>query len=173
MSVATEIQRLQQAKADIKSAIEEKGVTVGDGTIDTYAEKIGEISGGGSGLPTDIAEIQTGSFTVANDTAEGVFVALTMSEAPTNIIVFAENDVQETYSQLLNIYGGICGYVEGNVNQICSYHATHPTIFGIGYRDTYNGGIIDIAKDGFTVRGFTAGKYYFRSATPYHWVAWR
>lgn len=48
MSIATEIQRLQQAKADIKSAIEEKGVTVGDGTIDTYAEKIGEISGGGS-----------------------------------------------------------------------------------------------------------------------------
>lgn len=49
MSIATEIQRLQQAKIDIKSAIEEKGVTVGDGTIDTYAEKISEISGGGSG----------------------------------------------------------------------------------------------------------------------------
>ena len=45
MSISTEIQRLQTAKADIKSAIEEKGVTVGDGTIDTYAEKISEISG--------------------------------------------------------------------------------------------------------------------------------
>lgn len=49
MSIATEIERLQTAKADIKSAIENKGVTVGDGTIDTYAEKISEISGGGSG----------------------------------------------------------------------------------------------------------------------------
>ena len=47
MSIATEIARLQSAKADIKSAIEEKGVEVGDGTIDTYAEKIGEISVGG------------------------------------------------------------------------------------------------------------------------------
>ena len=47
MSIANEIQRLQSAKADIKAAIEQKGVTVGDGTIDTYAEKIGEISGGG------------------------------------------------------------------------------------------------------------------------------
>lgn len=47
MSIATEITRLQSAKADIKSAIEEKGVEVGDGTIDTYAEKIGEISVGG------------------------------------------------------------------------------------------------------------------------------
>ena len=46
MSIANEIQRLQSAKADIKAAIEEKGVTVGDGTIDTYAAKISEISGG-------------------------------------------------------------------------------------------------------------------------------
>lgn len=47
MSIETEIQRLQTAKADIKTAIEEKGVEVGDGLIDTYAEKIGQISGGG------------------------------------------------------------------------------------------------------------------------------
>lgn len=46
MSIATEIERLQTAKANIKNAIEQKGVTVGDGTIDTYAEKIGEISVG-------------------------------------------------------------------------------------------------------------------------------
>lgn len=49
MSIANEIQRIQSAKANIKIAIEQKGVTVGDGTIDTYAAKIGEISGGGSG----------------------------------------------------------------------------------------------------------------------------
>ncbi|MEE0898322.1 MAG: hypothetical protein U0L88_11945 [Acutalibacteraceae bacterium] len=46
MSIANEILRLQTAKADIKTAIENKGVMVGDGTIDTYAEKINEISGG-------------------------------------------------------------------------------------------------------------------------------
>ena len=42
MSIDLEIQRLQTAKADIKTAIEEKGVQVGDGLIDTYAEKISE-----------------------------------------------------------------------------------------------------------------------------------
>lgn len=47
MSVATEIQRIQTAKADIKTAIENKGVEVGDGKIDTYAEKISQISSGG------------------------------------------------------------------------------------------------------------------------------
>lgn len=49
MSIATEITRLQNAKADIKSAIESKGVTVGDGLIDTYAEKINAIPSGGGG----------------------------------------------------------------------------------------------------------------------------
>jgi hypothetical protein len=43
MSIATEIQRLQNAKADIKVAIENKGVEVGDGRIDTYAEKINNL----------------------------------------------------------------------------------------------------------------------------------
>ena len=46
MSIATEIERIQNAKASIKFAIENKGVTVGDGTIDTFADKILEITGG-------------------------------------------------------------------------------------------------------------------------------
>ena len=46
MSIATEIQRIESAKADIKNAIINKGVEVGDGLIDTYAEKIGKIPSG-------------------------------------------------------------------------------------------------------------------------------
>lgn len=53
MSIATEIQRLQQAKIDIKAAIENKGISVGDGKIDTYAEKISEISSGGGSQAVD------------------------------------------------------------------------------------------------------------------------
>lgn len=49
MSIATEIERIQNAKASIKASIENKGVVVGDGTLDTYASKINEITGGGSG----------------------------------------------------------------------------------------------------------------------------
>lgn len=36
MSISTEITRLQQSKADLKTAIESKGGTVGAGTLDTY-----------------------------------------------------------------------------------------------------------------------------------------
>ena len=46
MSIATEIERLQNAKANIKTSIENKGVEVGEGTIDTYAEKINQIQAG-------------------------------------------------------------------------------------------------------------------------------
>ena len=44
MSIATEIQRIQTAKADIKTAIEAKGVTVDEAAkIDTYASKVDEV----------------------------------------------------------------------------------------------------------------------------------
>ena len=50
MTIATEINRLQIAKNNIKSAIEAKGVTVGsDLKLDAYPSKIAEITGGGSG----------------------------------------------------------------------------------------------------------------------------
>lgn len=50
MSIATEISRLQTAKADIKSAIEAKGVTVpSNATLDTYDTYVSQISGGGGG----------------------------------------------------------------------------------------------------------------------------
>ena len=47
-TISSELTRISNAKTAIKTAIEAKGVTVGDGTIDTYAEKIGEISTGGN-----------------------------------------------------------------------------------------------------------------------------
>ena len=50
MSIATEITRLTNAKASIKSAIEAKGVTVPSSTtLDGYATLIGNIQTGGGG----------------------------------------------------------------------------------------------------------------------------
>lgn len=46
MSIAYEINRIKNAKSSIKEAIENKGVAVGDGTIDTYAAKINAIETG-------------------------------------------------------------------------------------------------------------------------------
>jgi len=50
MSLTSSLQRIVQAKADIKSAIEAKGVTVGDNvSIADYDDYIAAISGGGGG----------------------------------------------------------------------------------------------------------------------------
>lgn len=48
MSILSQISRLKNAKTSIKTAIENKGVTVGNGTIDTYASKIDEIDAAGN-----------------------------------------------------------------------------------------------------------------------------
>ena len=49
MAISDEITRLQQAKADLKTAIENKGVTVPNSTkLDSYAALVDSISGGGS-----------------------------------------------------------------------------------------------------------------------------
>ena len=45
-NIDSEITRIENAKEDIKDAIESKGVSVGEGTIDTYAAKVAEISSG-------------------------------------------------------------------------------------------------------------------------------
>ena len=50
MSIATEISRIQQAKADIKSSIEAKGVTVPSAAlIDDYSDYVDAIQTGGGG----------------------------------------------------------------------------------------------------------------------------
>lgn len=51
MSVQSEITRLQNAKAAIKTAVEGKGVTVPDGTLlDGMASLIESIEAGGGGI---------------------------------------------------------------------------------------------------------------------------
>lgn len=46
MAIYDQITRIKNAKAAIKTAIEGKGVVVGNGTIDTYADKIDQIQQG-------------------------------------------------------------------------------------------------------------------------------
>lgn len=49
MSILTELQRLSKAKADLKTAIESKGVTIDDDAkLDTFASKVEEIIGSAS-----------------------------------------------------------------------------------------------------------------------------
>ena len=70
MSIVSEITRLQNAKSDIKASIENKGVTVGDGTIDTYASKINEISTSSAVLGTKTIT-ENGIYKASDDNLDG------------------------------------------------------------------------------------------------------
>lgn len=59
-TIAENLERIQSAKTDIKTAIEAKGVTVpSSATIDTYATYVSQISGGGGGIPTNYTVYET------------------------------------------------------------------------------------------------------------------
>lgn len=88
MSIASEISRIQGAKADLKTSIEAKGVTVPSSTlISGYASLVDQISGGGGGgLPdsdglVDLS-IATGDMT---DSAESI----TLTYTPTYLLRYA------------------------------------------------------------------------------------
>ena len=74
MSISTEITRLQTAKADLKTAIEAKGVTVGDITIDGYAAKVAEIPQGSDKDITVKVPTVTGAYTY-NGTAQSAVIS--------------------------------------------------------------------------------------------------
>ena len=74
MSISSEITRLQNAKASIKTSIENKGVTVGDGTLDTYASKIDAIETGIT--PTGTIDItENGTYDVTDKASANVNVS--------------------------------------------------------------------------------------------------
>lgn len=96
MSVASEITRIQNAKGNIKSAIENKGVSVpSDALLDTYATYISQISGGSSGLT-----YETGTYEpTANEDRPTINFTNTHSEAPIYVGIFDTTDTSEQTAQ--------------------------------------------------------------------------
>ena len=174
MSIANEIQRLQSAKADIKSAIEEKGVTVGDGTIDIYAEKISEISvGSGASLPTNIDEISSGTWTQATSlSTSGVLdIAHGLTDTP-DVIVITSNilDLDAINSNILAymFYEGICqsfGY------SVCANKAITTRVNYSTANASGSYGITNVDNSKFTIT--TAGNRQLAAGVTYSWFAMR
>ncbi len=105
MSIATEISRLQSAKAAIKSAIEGKGVTVPSSTLlDGYAALISSIpTGGGS------SRLVTGTFTANSTTGvQSVTIPYTGTGYPIAAIVCLSDGMSSTsnptWSNLIHRY---------------------------------------------------------------------
>ena len=89
MSIQTELERIENAKADIITAIEGKGVTVPEGAkLDDMATMINDISqtGGGSGeygnIDSRVSRLETKVINMAED------------------IAYVQNDVDDVYEYI-------------------------------------------------------------------------
>lgn len=97
MSVASEITRLQNAKADLKTAIEGKGVTVPSNTkLDGYADLVDSISGGGDPDVEGINLNLTGMGT-SNDSPYIIHIT-----KPLTLLRIVENNEVTEYYQFEN-----------------------------------------------------------------------
>lgn len=80
MTIASEITRLQGAKADLKTSIEAKGVTVpSSATIDTYSGYVDQIQQGGEVLKDDVLKWDTSGLAVG----DAVGIALSVGTSTT------------------------------------------------------------------------------------------
>lgn len=120
MSVATEIQRLNTAKADIKAAIEAKGVTVpSSATIDTYDDYVSQISGGGGGgssadtealkgmIDRSIKSIEIPSGTTSIGKYAFSYCPLSSITIPDSVTSIDEYSFYYSYLKNLNISSGV------------------------------------------------------------------
>ena len=94
MSIATEITRINNAKAALKTAIEGKGVTVPESTtLDGYAALVDALSGGGSATLITKTITENGTYDAEDDSADGY------SEVTVNV-----QPPQEAHSKDVNFY---------------------------------------------------------------------
>jgi len=119
MSIASQITRLQDAKAEIKTAIENKGVTVpSDAKLDTYSDYIDDIETGGGGWQPhpdwiDISTVNNNEINLlVSDGGVGVAFAVTVASAGTYTIDWGDTTVDKnrasgtTYSHQYTIGSG-------------------------------------------------------------------
>lgn len=105
MSIATEIIRLQNAKAALKESIEAKGVTVAsDATLDAYPALVDSISSGGSGVSSKYSEPDVIFFDYDGSVVESYTKDefLSLSELPENPNHTSEGLVSQGWTKTLS-----------------------------------------------------------------------
>lgn len=128
MSIATEITRLQTAKADLKTAIEAKGVTVSSATkLDGYAALVGKITTGGG--ESKNAQVVQGTTRTNSSTLTAIGAELTVSKTGTYDIYYScmRTNTSASYTWATQLYIGGTAYGSENTTWTNNQQNTHLT----------------------------------------------
>ena len=164
MSIQTELTRITNAKAAIKTAIEGKGVTVPDGTLlDGMAALIESIeAGGGEGvLPTPFTNVTTGTFTLASlSYCNNYPITHGLGIVPTLFAVYNDVNVTSSGSVAFVIY---LAHSNTNTAAVGAFANSKGTTKG-----SINASQVVVDENTFT---FNDSSCYFGSNRQFRWVA--
>lgn len=168
MSIHTELTRITNAKAAIKTAVEGKGVTVPDGTLlDGMAALIESIEAGGGGsggLPSPFTNITTGTFTLESlSYANAYTITHSLGKAPKLFAVYHDESGSFT--------GGAIDYVLYMDNS--NTYSSDPGVGCFAYNKYATAVVIKRSEVTISENTFTYddSKKYFGSGVTYRWVA--
>ena len=172
MSIQTELTRITNAKAAIKTAIEGKGVTVPDGTLlDGMATLIESIEAGGGGSLQGFKFMATGTITPAADISSDYTVNVGgkftwLDTAYTVICLFPENIRSFVTKGTINFV--ISGNVKLNyVGGATSYFDSNGSVSALSYS------LIGRPSNGVDNYSFTikcSSSYKMIASNTYRWV---
>ena len=164
MSIQTELTRITNAKAAIKTAIEGKGVTVPDGTLlDGMASLIESIEAGGGGgvLPTPFTNITTGTFILASlSYCDKYPITHGLGIVPTLFAVYNDVNVSSSSSVAFIIY---LAHSNKNTSSVGAVAKSKGNI-----ASSIMASQVVVDENTFT---FNDSNYYFGSNRQFRWVA--
>ena len=165
MSIQTELTRIKNAKAAIKTAIEGKGVTVPDATLlDGMAALIESIEAGGGGggvLPTPFTNITTGTFTLASLVyCNNYPITHGLGIVPTLFAVYNDVKVSTSGSVAFIIY---LAHSNTNTSKVGAVANSKNSIY-----EVIDASKVVVDENTFT---FNDSTYYFGSNRQFRWVA--
>ena len=176
MSIQTELTRITNAKAAIKTAIEGKGVTVPDGTLlDGMASLIEAIESGGGGSGTG-SGYATGTYTVASDKTIGLNISnavkIDTGLSEVKIFAFSKNLKVSSVSEY-ELFSGIWVYNNGNYYGIRYQKNNSMNAARYSVNVNNQGTANDFYNEGngvMSIRGLTTSTKIF-AGTEYLWLA--
>ena len=175
MSTQTELTRITNAKAAIKTAIEGKGVTVPDATLldgmPALIESIETGGGGGGGTGSGYA---TGTYTVATDITIGIQTALKIDTGLSEVKFFAfSKNMEAGGPSNYELISGIWVYNNGAYYGI-RYHKTtsaKSAYYSTNANNGQNGDYFFNEGNGvMSIKGLTTSTKIF-AGTEYVWFA--